>query len=152
VTLQLVWQEYRQTEPTGYAYSRFCELYREWAAKLDPVLRQVHGPGEKLFVDWAGQTVPIHDAASGALTAAHVFVAVLGASNKTFVEAFPNEQLASWITGHVHAYNFFGGVTKATVPDYVARHIIGLLFPAQICGLKRGKVLYPGALGPPPGT
>jgi transposase len=117
VTLQLLWQEYRQTEPTGYAYSRFCELYREWAAKLDPVLRQVHGPGEKLFVDWAGQTVPIHDAASGALIAAHVFVAVLGASNKTFVEAFPNEQLASWITGHVHAYNFFGGVTKATVPD-----------------------------------
>lgn len=117
VTLQLLWQEYRQTEPTGYAYGRFCELYREWAAKLDPVLRQVHGPGEKLFVDWAGQTVPIHDSATGAITTAHVFVAVLGASNKTFVEAFPNEQLASWITGHVHAYNFFGGATTATVPD-----------------------------------
>lgn len=117
VTLQLLWQEYRQAEPTGYAYSRFCELYREWAAKLDPVLRQVHGPGEKLFVDWAGQTVPIHDPTTGAVTEAHVFVAVLGASNKTFVAAFPNEQLPAWIAGHVQAYAFFGGVAKATVPD-----------------------------------
>jgi transposase len=117
VTLQLLWQEYRQAEPTGYAYSRFCELYREWSAKLDPVLRQVHGPGEKMFVDWAGQTEPIHDPTTGALTEAHVFVAVLGASNKTFAEAFPNEQLSAWIAGHVQAYAFFGGVTKATVPD-----------------------------------
>jgi transposase len=117
VTLQLLWHEYRQAEPAGYAYSRFCELYREWAARLDPVLRQVHVPGEKLFVDWAGQTVPLHDPTTGAVTQAHVFVAVLGASNKTFAEAFPNEQLPAWITGHVHAYNFFGGVTKVTVPD-----------------------------------
>ncbi len=117
MTQQLLWQEYRQAEPTGYAYSRFCELYREWAAKLDPVLRQVHGPGEKLFVDWAGQTVPIHDPTTGTVTEAHVFVAVLGASNKTFVAAFPNEQLPAWIAGHVQAYAFFGGVAKATVPD-----------------------------------
>jgi transposase len=77
----------------------------------------VRGPGEKLFVDWAGQTVPIHDPTSGAVTEAHVFVAVLGASNKTFVAAFPNEQLPAWIAGHVQAYAFFGGVAKATVPD-----------------------------------
>jgi len=117
VTLQLLWEEYRQADPTGYAYSRFCELYREWAAKLDPVLRQRHLPGEKLFVNWAGQTVPIHDSATGAVTEAHIFVAVLGASNKTFVEAFTNEQLPSWIAGHIQAYNHFGGVTKITVPD-----------------------------------
>lgn len=117
VTLQLPWREYRQAEPTGYAYSRFCELYREWVAKLDPVLRQVHGAGEKLFVDWAGQTVPIYDPTTGTVTEAHVFVAVLGASNKTFVAAFPNEQLPAWIAGHVQAYAFFGGVAKATVPD-----------------------------------
>lgn len=117
VTLQLPWREYRQAEPAGYAYSRFCELYREWVAKLDPVLRQVHGAGEKLFVDWAGQTVPIYDPTTGTVTEAHVFVAVLGASNKTFVAAFPNEQLPAWIAGHVQAYAFFGGVAKATVPD-----------------------------------
>jgi transposase len=117
VTLQLLWQEYRQAHPQGYAYSRFCQLYREWAATLEPVLRQVHVPGERMFVDWAGQTVPIHNASDGTTAAAHLFVAVLGASNKTFVEAFPNEQLPCWIAGHCHAYAFFGGVTKITVPD-----------------------------------
>jgi len=117
VTLQLLWQEYRRAHPEGYAYSRFCELYREWAGALDPVLRQVHGPGERMFVDWAGQTVPIHNASDGTTAAAHVFVAVLGASNKTFVEAFPNEQLPCWIAGHCRAYAFFGGVAKITVPD-----------------------------------
>ena len=68
VTLQLLWNEYHQIHPEGYAYSRFCELYREWAGTLDPVLRQVHMPGQKMFVDWAGQTVPIHNATDGSLT------------------------------------------------------------------------------------
>jgi len=117
VTLQLLWQEYRQAHPQGYAYSRFCQLYRKWAGTLDPVLRQVHVPGERMFVDWAGQTMPIHNASDGTTAAAHLFVAVLGASNKTFAEAFPNEQLPCWIAGHCHAYAFFGGVAKITVPD-----------------------------------
>jgi transposase len=117
VTLQLLWQEYRQVHPQGYAYSRFCELYREWESALDPVLRQVHVPGEKMFVDWAGQTVPIHNATDGTVSAAHLFVAVLGASNKTYAEAFPNEQLPCWIAGHCHAYAFYGGVARITVPD-----------------------------------
>jgi transposase len=117
VTLQLLWQEYRQAQPDGYRYSRFCELYRAWAATLDPVLRQVHVPGEKLFVDWAGQTVPIHDPGSAEVTEAHLFVAVLGASNRTYVEAFADEKLESWIAAHCHAYAFFGGVARITVPD-----------------------------------
>lgn len=118
MTLQLLWNEYQRVHGDGYSYSRYCELYQIWAAKLDPVLRQVHSPGEKVFVDWAGQTVPIHPSIDGeALQEGHVFIAVLGASNKTFAEAFPNEQLSSWVNGHCHAYTFFGGVTRATVPD-----------------------------------
>ncbi len=117
VTLQLLWNEYHQIHPEGYAYSRFCERYREWEGTLDPVLRQVHVPGQKMFVDWAGQTVPIHNATDGSLSQGHLFVAVLGASNKTFAEAFANEQLPCWIAGHVHAYAFFGGVPSVTVPD-----------------------------------
>jgi hypothetical protein len=77
---------------------------------------------------------------------------VLGFSNKTYVEAFANEQLEHWIAGHCHAFNFFGGLTCAVVIDYVARHRIGILFPARICALKRGKALHPRALAPPPGT
>ena len=107
VTLRLLWQEYRQAQPEGYGYSRFCELYQRWAGTLDPVLRQVHLPGEKMFVDWAGQTVPIYNAQDGSVSAGHLFVAVLGASNKTFAEAFENEQLASLVAFSNEAYNYY---------------------------------------------
>jgi transposase len=117
VTLRLLWQEYRQVHPTGYGYSRFCELYDRWAGALDPVLRQVHPPGEKMFVDWAGQTVPIYNSLDGTVAPAFIFVAVLGASNKTYAEAFPNQKLPSWITAHCRAYDYLGGVAKVTVPD-----------------------------------
>lgn len=116
VTLQLLWQEYRRDHPDGYRYSRFCELYDQWAKTLDPVLRQSHQPGQKLFVDWAGQKVPIHHA-DGTVTEASLFVAVLGFSNKTYAEAFPNEQLEHWISGHCHAFAYCGGVSRAVVPD-----------------------------------
>ena len=117
VTLLLLWQEYRQAQPEGYGYSRFCELYQRWADTLDPVLRQVHAPGEKMFVDWAGQTVTIYNATDGTTTQAHLFVAVLGASNKTYVAAFENEQLSAWIRAHCQAWTFFQGVSRVTVPD-----------------------------------
>lgn len=116
VTLQLLWQEYRQSHPEGYRYSRFCELYERWAGTLEPVLRQVHEPGQKLFVDWAGQKVPIHQA-DGTVMEASLFVAVLGASNKAYAAAFDNEQLANWIAAHAQAFAFYGGVTRAVVPD-----------------------------------
>lgn len=116
VTLRLLWQEYQQAHPSGYRYSRFCELYECWAKRLDPVLRQVHPPGEKLFVDWAGQKVPIHHP-DGSISHASLFVAVLGASNKTYVEAFANERLEHWIAGHCHAFAFYNGVSRAVVPD-----------------------------------
>ena len=124
VTLQLLWQEYRRTHAEGYGYSRFCELYRRWAGTLDPVLRQVHLPGQKMFVDWAGQKMEIHNAQDGSLCAAHLFVAVLGASNKTYAEAFANEQLAAWIAAHGHAYAFFGGVARITVPDNLKTGVV----------------------------
>ena len=117
VTLQLLWQEYRQDHPEGYGRSQFCHLYRRWASKVDPVLRQHHQPGDKLFVDWAGQKVPIHRSQQGCVEQASLFIAVLGASNKTYAAAFPNEQTPSWINGHVGAFRFFGGVTRALVPD-----------------------------------
>jgi transposase len=124
VTLQLLWQEYRRIHPEGYGYSRFCDLYQRWAGTLDPVLRQVHLPGEKMFVDWAGQTVPIHNGHDGTVSEAHLFVAVLGASNKTFAQAFADEKLASWIAAHCHAYAFFQGVAKVTAPDNLKTGVV----------------------------
>ena len=117
LTLQLVWEEYR-IDHTGYSYSRFCELYRNWLQKLDLVLRHEHRAGEKMFVDYAGSTVPIHNANHGEIEfEAAIFVAVLGASNYTFAEASVNQELASWIGSHLRAFEFFGGVTILTVPD-----------------------------------
>jgi len=116
VTLKLLWQEYRQAHPVGYGYSRFCELYERWVKTLDPVLRQVHAPGEKLFVDWAGQTIPIYQA-DGTASQASLFVTTLGASHKIYAAAFADQALGSWISGHTQAFEFYGGVTRALVPD-----------------------------------
>ena len=117
LTLQLVWQEGRESDPEGYAYSRFCDLYRRWLKKLDLVLRQEHRAGEKMFVDYAGATIPIHDPQSGDVHPAAVFVAVLGASSYTFAEATTGQDLRNWIGSHQRAFEFFGGVVEVVVPD-----------------------------------
>ena len=83
VTLALLWEEYRAAHPDGYGYSRFCELYRRWEGRLAPTMRQHHVAGERMFVDYAGATLPVIDAATGAVRQAQLFVAALGASNYT---------------------------------------------------------------------
>jgi transposase len=117
VTLQLLWEEYRETHPDGYRYSRFCELYRRWSRNQDVVLRQDHKAGEKMFVDWAGPTVAIHDTRTGDVAPASLFVAVLGASTYTFARAALGQHLANWIDCHLHAFDYFHGVPKLIVPD-----------------------------------
>jgi len=117
LTLQLVWEEYRQAHPDGYAYSRFCELYQRWRQHLDVVLRQEHPAGEKLFVDYAGATVPIHDPQGGPVRHAVIFVAVLGASNYTYAEATESQELENWIGSHIRTFEFLGGVPKLVIPD-----------------------------------
>jgi transposase len=117
VTLQLLWLEYKATHPEGYQYSRFCALYNAWKDTLDPVLRQEHKAGEKTFVDYAGQTVPVVDAETGEIREAQIFVGVLGASNYTFAEATWTQTLPDWIASHQRMFAFFGGVTCLLVPD-----------------------------------
>ena len=79
VTLMLLWEECRAAEPDGYAYSRWCELYRAWEGRLSPTMRQAHPAGERLFVDYAGHTVEIVDGRTGEVRSAQVFVAAMGA-------------------------------------------------------------------------
>ena len=117
VTLQLLWEEYQQSQPAGYRYSQFCELYRRWRRKLDVVLRQDYRAGEKMFVDWAGATIPIYDRESGEAKAASLFVAALGASSYTFAHATLSQDLANWIDCHIRAFEFFQGSSKLVVPD-----------------------------------
>jgi len=117
LTLQLAWEEYREKNPEGYRYSWFCELYRQWRGKQDVVLRQEHKAGEKGFVDWAGATMPVQDPDTGTTWQASLFVMVLGASSYTYAEATRDQQLSAWISSHIHAFEYFGGVPRLLVPD-----------------------------------
>lgn len=117
VTLQLVWEEHRATHPDGYGYSRFCELYRDWAGRLSPTMRQTHVAGEKLFVDYAGTTIDVVDALTGEVHACQLFVAALGASSFTYAEATRTQTLADWIGSHTRAFGYFGGVPAMVVSD-----------------------------------
>lgn len=117
LTLQLVWEEYHATHPEGYRYSRFCELYQRWRRQQEVVLRQEHRAGEKVFVDYAGDTIGVQDPAGGGVRQAQLFVAVLGASSYTFAEATWTQGLPDWIGSHLRAFEFFEGVPEIVVPD-----------------------------------
>ena len=117
VTLFLLWEEYKSAHPEGFQYSWFCRHYREYAGKVDLVMRQHHRAGETTFVDYAGQTVPVVDRQTGEIQAAQIFVAVLGASSYTFAEATWSQSLPDWIGSHQRAFTFFDGVSETVVPD-----------------------------------
>jgi transposase len=124
VTRLLLWQEYKATHPDGCEYSAFCDHYRLWLKSRDAVLRQHHEPGDKLFVDYAGPTVEIVDRATGEVRKAQIFVAVLGASSYTYVEATWTQQSADWLGAHVRALQFLGGCPRAVVPDNLKSGVI----------------------------
>ena len=139
VTLQLLWEEYAEAHAGAatYRYTQFCHLYQGYAAGLKRSMRQTHRAGEKVFIDYAGQTVPVIDRVTGEIHPAHVFVAVLGASNYTFACATARETQADWLSGLSKALQAFGGVPELAVYDYVPRNIIVLLFPSALCGVER---------------
>ena len=156
VTLQLLWQEYKEVNPDGYQYSQFCLRYRQWVQKLDVCLRQEYRAGEKLFVDYAGQTIPIQDPFTGKIQNAYLFVATLGSSNYTFAEASLAQDLPSWIQSHVHALEFLGGVPHILVPDNLK---VGVTHPSryepdlnptyQDLAEHYGTVVIPARIGKP---
>ncbi len=97
VTLFLLWQEYKETYPDGYEYSWFCRNHKEWSGKIDVTMRFNHRAGEKLFIDYAGHTIPVIDKRTGEIREAQIFVATLGASNYTYAEATWTQSLPDWI-------------------------------------------------------
>lgn len=117
LTLMLLWQEYKEGEPSGYQYSQFCELYRQWRKKLDRSMRQEHRAGDKFFVDYSGSTLPIVDASTGEIRESQVFVGVMGNSNLTFAEVTWTQGLPDWIGSHVRAFSYLGAVPHCVVPD-----------------------------------
>lgn len=118
VTRQLLWEEYRtEYGEKALSFTQFCHHYRDWCKSIDYSMRHEHVAGEKLFVDFAGQTVEIVNKETGEVTSAHIFVAVLGASNYTFACAVPDETRTSWLECHIKAFEFFGGAPELVVPD-----------------------------------
>lgn len=157
VTRFLLWQEYKAASPDGYQYSRFCELYDQWRGRQDLVMRQTHRAGEKLFIDYAGQTVPVVDRKTGEVRESQIFVAALGASSYAYCEATWTQSLPDWIASHVRAFGFFGGVAEVLVPDNLksgvtsphlyepdlnptyqelASHYVVAVVPARVCRPK----------------
>ena len=118
VTLQLLWQEYKEKYPEGYQYSQFCEHYQRWKkSQVEPTMHIEHKGGEQMQVDYAGLKIPITDPETGEISQASVFVAILPASNYIYAEAQSSENQCNWNNGHVRALEYFGGVVKIVVPD-----------------------------------
>jgi len=117
VTLQLLSEEYLSDYPDGIRYSQFCDLFKKWKRKLNAVMRQQYKWGEKCFVDYAGQTIPVTDPETGDTRKAQIFIAVLGASNYTYCEAQSDQKLRNWINGHVRTCDYYQGVPEIFIPD-----------------------------------
>jgi len=129
VTLMILWDEYIAENPGGYSYSRFCELYRAFEKTLSVTMRQTHAAGERLFVDYAGDGVPVViDRLTGEMRMAQIFVAVLGASSLTFAWASWTQTLPDWIDAHVSTLSTIGGVPQLIVPDNAKTAIVKACF------------------------
>ena len=115
VTLYLLWEEYKQEHPEGYMYTQFCARYREYRKKNAVYMRKVYKAGERALVDWAGQTMKYWE--GGAEKTAYIFVATLPASSFLYAQPFADMKMESWISGHVQAFEYFGGVPRLLVPD-----------------------------------
>jgi transposase len=117
VTLTLLWKEYREQHPDGYGYTQFREHYQHWNKTHTNTMRIPRKAGEEMEVDYAGMTLPITNPETGEIHRAAVFVATLPASNYTYAEIQPSQELPHWLGGHVRALTFFGGVPKTICPD-----------------------------------
>ena len=128
VTLSLLWVEYceqcRSNGELPYQSTQFNKYYADFVHKTKATMRLEHKPGDTMQVDWAGQTAHIIDTDTGELLDAYLFVAVLPYSGYAYTEAFLDMKQDSWITAHVNAYRFFGGVTRILTPDNLKTGII----------------------------
>jgi transposase len=121
VNLTLLWTEYcAKCEAQGkkpYQYTQFCEKYRQWARVTKATMRIQHKPGDAMEVDWAGNTLDIHDPVTGEISKAYLFIAVLPCSGFAYAELCEDMKMENWLLCHVHAYSYFGGVARLLIPD-----------------------------------
>lgn len=156
VTLVLLHMEYLEKFPNGYQYSKFCNVYREWLAKRSPTMRQTHVAGDKTFIDYSGKKPHIVDPETGEIREVELYVAVLGASNYTFAEASYTQQVADFVASTMHAFMFFGGVSRAIVPDQLKSAVVvasryepGIQRTFDELGRHYGTTILPARPGSP---
>jgi transposase len=123
VTLFLLWEEYRMTDPEGCMYSQFCAKYREYRKMNSVYMRKIYKAGERMLVDWAGLTMKYSNGKNEEETV-YIFVAVLPASSFLYAQPLRDMKMESWIEGHVNAFGYFGGVPRLLVPDNTKTAVI----------------------------
>jgi len=124
MTRKLLWEEYKEKQASLYSYSQFNRYYKKYIKTVNPSMRQIHYSGDKLFIDYSGVSMLITDQATGALSKAQIFVTVLGASGLTFVHATATQSTKDFISSHIEAFNFYGGVPNILVPDNLKAAVI----------------------------
>jgi transposase len=117
VTRMLLWEDYMKEFPDGYRYTQFCRYFNDWLAKVNPTMHRTHKVGDKLFVDYAGEKLSYINKKTGEVVPVEVFVAILGASQLTYVEAVRSQQKEDFISACENTLHFLGGVPSAIVPD-----------------------------------
>lgn len=124
-TLTQLWEEYRRIEPkSAYCFSQFTFYYRAYLEKVDVTMRQTHYAGEKVFVDFAGRTIPWTDSETGKIHQAQIFVGVLGCSQYTFGMACKSQKSEDFLEAHNRMFQFFGGAPRIIVPDNLKAAVI----------------------------
>jgi len=142
VTFELLWREYKEEHPEGYGISQFKEHYYRFKNKINPTMRQTYLPGQQMFVDYSGLTIPYHSVHTGEVFKSQIFVSVLGNSGLVFVHATPSQKQEYFIKSHILAYEFYGGVPKVNVPDNLKSAIIsnnkkGIIINESYAGMCR---------------
>ncbi len=117
VPLYLLWEEYKQRQPEGFSYSRFCHHYRMWESKLKAGMHIEHKAGDLLYVDFTGKKMHWVNGETGGVNHAEIFVTIMGASQLIYVEAVKSQQLEDWIWANENAWRYYGGATRGICPD-----------------------------------
>jgi len=117
VTLFLLWEEYKQHQPDGFSYSRFCHHYRMWESKLKPGMHIEHRAGDLLYADFTGKKMHYVDRDTGEIREAEIFVSILGASQLIYVEATDSQKLEEWIWVNENSWRYYGGTPRGICPD-----------------------------------
>jgi transposase len=117
ITRLSLWEQYRQQHPAGYSRSQFGHHLQEYLGRSQPVMHMEHKAGDKLFIDFAGDKLQVTDAQTGEVRDVEVFVAILGCSQLTYVEAVQSQKKEDLIKVCEHTLQYIGGTTAAIVPD-----------------------------------